>query len=58
LEDMPFSGTDSQNEKMAAAAKRMVPFAKRAQAIGSWFGLYNHRNWGGYPEKLVAVCES
>jgi len=35
----------------------MLPFAKRAKELGCKFGLYNHRNWGGHPEKLVAVSE-
>lgn len=52
----PSPKVESQKEKIAAAAKLMLPFAKRAKEIGSQFGLYNHLNWGGHPENLVAVC--
>ncbi len=52
----PSPKVGSQEEKVAAAAKRMMPFAKRAKELGSQFGLYNHLNWGGHPENLVAVC--
>jgi len=52
----PSPKVDSQEEKVAAAAKRMMPFAKRAKELGSPFGLYNHLNWGGHPENLIAVC--
>ena len=37
--------------------KRLAPFAQRARELGSQFGLYNHRGWGGHPENLVAVCQ-
>lgn len=53
----PSPKADTQEERIAAA-KRMLPFAKRAQELGSPFGLYNHRNWGGHPENLVAVCQA
>lgn len=46
---------DSQEEKVAAAAIRIMPFEKRAKELGSPFGLYNHLNWGGHPENLIAV---
>jgi len=49
---------DSQEEKVKAAAERMLPFAKRAQELGCPFGLYNHGSWGGHPENLVAVCQA
>lgn len=48
----------TQAAKVKAAAKRMYPFAKRAQELGCPFGLYNHGNWGGHPENLVAVCQA
>ncbi len=52
----PSPKADSQEEKIAAAAQRMMPFANRAKELGSQFGLYNHLNWGGHPENLIAVC--
>ena len=48
----------SQEDKVEAAVKRMQPFAKRAQELDCPFGLYNHGNWGGHPENLVAVCQA
>ena len=53
----PSPKVGSQEEKVAAAARQMLPFATRAQEIGSRFGLYNHGGWGGEPENLVAVCK-
>lgn len=47
----------TQELKVAEAVKRLLPFAQRAQKLGSKFGLYNHRNWGGHPENMVAVCD-
>ncbi len=41
----PSPKVDSQEEKVAEAARRMMPFAKRAKELGSPFGLYNHLNW-------------
>ena len=47
----------TQEERVAAAANRMRPFAERAKTMGSPFGLYNHGGWGGEPANLVAVCK-
>jgi len=54
----PSPKEETQEERVSAAAKRMLPYAKRAQQMGSKFGLYNHRNWGGHPENLVAVARA
>lgn len=40
----PSPKLDSQEEKVGAAAKRIMPFAKRAKELDSPFGLYNHLN--------------
>lgn len=53
----PSPKADTPAEQLALAVKRMTPFAKRAQELGSKFGLYNHRGWGGHPENLVKVCQ-
>jgi len=53
----PSPQAETQELILAAAVKRLLPFAQRAQKLGSKFGLYNHRNWGGHPENLVAVCQ-
>jgi hypothetical protein len=47
----------TQEQRVAAAAARLLPAVKRARELGSRFGLYNHGGWGGEPENLVAVCE-
>ncbi len=52
----PSPKADSQEERVAEAVNRLLPFARRAQELGCQFGLYNHLNWGGHPENLVAVC--
>ncbi|MEM9159288.1 MAG: TIM barrel protein [Verrucomicrobiota bacterium] len=54
----PSPKVEGQAAKVEAAAKRMYPYAKRAQEIGCSFGLYNHMNWGGHPENMIAVCEA
>jgi len=56
LRSAPSPKVDSQEEKVAAAAKRMMPFAKRTKELSSPFGLYNHLNWGGHTENLITVC--
>lgn len=52
----PSPEADTPEERIAITVKRMTPFAKRAQELGSKFGLYNHRGWGGHPENLVKTC--
>lgn len=54
----PSPNEETQVERVKAAAQRMLPYAQRADRMGSAFGLYNHRNWGGHPENLVAVCKA
>ncbi len=50
--------TGTQQEKVTAAAKSMLPAAKQTKALGLKLGLYNHGGWGGEPANLVAVCQS
>ena len=52
----PKKGT--QQEKVAAAAKAMLPLAEKTKALGLKLGLYNHGGWGGEPTNLVAVCQN
>ncbi len=47
----------TQEERVVAAATRLLPAVQRARELGSRFGLYNHGGWGGEPENIVAVCE-
>ena len=47
-------GTDEQ--KVEAAAKQLLPLVERTRKLGCKLGLYNHGGWGGEPQNLVAVC--
>ncbi|MCK4921750.1 MAG: hypothetical protein KAS71_11945 [Bacteroidales bacterium] len=53
----PSQKTGTQEEKIEQVAEILIPLAKKASAIGSKLGLYNHGGWGGEPENLVAVCK-
>lgn len=46
-----------QEERIAAAAKLMLPLVERTAKMKCKVGLYNHGGWGGEPENLVAVCK-
>lgn len=47
----------TQEERVALAAKRMLPLIERTAKAKCKLGLYNHGGWGGEPENLVAVCK-
>lgn len=49
---------ETQEEKVAAAAKSMLPLAEKTKKLGLKLGLYNHGGWGGEPANLVAVCRA
>lgn len=49
--------TGTQQEKVAGAAKAMLPLVERTRKMGCKLGLYNHGGWGGEPENMVAVCK-
>ncbi len=51
----PDDGT--QEEKVVAAAKAVLPMVDKCRTLGLKYGLYNHGGWGGEPANLVAVCE-
>jgi len=55
---LPSSKNDTQQEKVAAAAKAMLPLAEKSKALGLKFGLYNHGGWGGEPINMIAVCQA
>jgi hypothetical protein len=46
----------SEEEKVASAAKQLMPLVERTRKLGSKLGLYNHGGWMGEPETMVAVC--
>jgi hypothetical protein len=47
----------TQAERVAVAARELLPLVKRAGDLGCQFGLYNHGGWGGEPENLVGICK-
>jgi hypothetical protein len=47
---------ETQEAKVDAAAKSMLPLVKKCERLGLKLGLYNHGGWGGEPVNLVAVC--
>jgi len=53
----PSPKADTQEARVAAAAKAMLPLVERTKKLGSKLGLYNHGGWAGEPVNLVAVCK-
>ncbi len=47
----------TQEERIALAAKQMLPLVERTAKLKCKLGLYNHGGWGGEPENLVSVCK-
>jgi len=47
---------ESQEQKVEAAAKGMLPLVEKTRKMGCKLGLYNHGGWGGEPANLAAVC--
>jgi hypothetical protein len=47
----------TQPERVAAAAKQLLPLVERTAKMKCKLGLYNHGGWGGEPANLVAVCK-
>jgi hypothetical protein len=47
----------TQAERVALAAKQMLPLVERTAKMKCKLGLYNHGGWGGEPENLTAVCK-
>jgi hypothetical protein len=54
----PSPNAATQDERVTLAVERVLPLVRRAQELGSRYGLYNHGGWGGEPENLVAVCHA
>lgn len=53
---LPSPKAATQEERVGAAAKQMLPLVERTAKMKCKLGLYNHGGWGGEPENLVAVC--
>jgi hypothetical protein len=47
----------TQAERVALAAKQMLPLVERTAKMKCKLGLYNHGGWGGEPDNLVDVCK-
>ena len=47
----------TQTERVALAAKQLLPLVERTAKMKCKLGLYNHGGWGGEPDNLVAVCK-
>lgn len=46
-----------QERRIEAAAAKLGPLARAADAIGCTVGLYNHGGWFGEPENQIAIIE-
>ena len=46
-----------QAEKVAAAAKSLLPMVEKTRELGLKLGIYNHGGWSGEPDNMVAVCQ-
>jgi sugar phosphate isomerase/epimerase len=47
----------TQEARVEAAARALLPLVERTRQLGCALGLYNHGGWGGEPANLVAVCK-
>lgn len=47
----------SNDEKIADAAKALLPLAEETARRGLSLGLYNQGGWGGLPSNLAGVCK-
>ena len=54
---LPSPKADTQEARVEAAAKAMLPLVERTKKLGCKLGLYNHGGWGGEPVNLVTVCK-
>ena len=46
----------TQEQRVAQAARQILPLVERTRKMGCKLGLYNHGGWAGEPANLVAVC--
>ncbi|MFO0866696.1 MAG: TIM barrel protein [Gemmataceae bacterium] len=54
----PAPAGKSNDERVAAAVKQLLPLVERTRKMGCKLGLYNHGGWNGEPENMVAICKS
>jgi sugar phosphate isomerase/epimerase len=50
------STKDTQAERVADAAQRLLPLVEKTGSLGCKLGIYNHGGWAGEPENMIAVC--
>jgi len=54
----PSPAGKTDEEKVAAAVKQLLPLVEKTAKMKCQLGLYNHGGWGGEPANLVAVCKA
>ena len=45
----------NQQEKIVATANKLKPIVDKTRELGLKFALYNHRDWTGEPDNMIAV---
>ena len=50
-------GTPVDDGRVARAAESILPLVQKTRRLGLKLGIYNHGNWSGEPENMVAVCK-
>jgi hypothetical protein len=54
---VPSPTAPTNEERVKLAAQQLLPVVTRTKALGCQLGLYNHGNWGGEPENMVAIVK-
>ena len=54
---MSVPASTAPSDRVAVAAKSLLPLVEQTRELKSKLGLYNHGGWAGEPENLVAVCK-
>jgi hypothetical protein len=47
---------DDPQKRVELAGEQLLPLVRQTRDLGCRLGLYNHGDWGGEPENLIAVC--
>ena len=53
---MPEPAAETQQDKVAAAGRQLLPLVERTRNLGCQLGIYNHGGWAGDPRNMVDVC--
>jgi sugar phosphate isomerase/epimerase len=53
---VPSPPGETDEARVEAAARQLMPIVERSGRLGCQLGLYNHGGWGGEPQNLAAVC--